>query len=304
MSILPVDNRVGCGQTFAADVGPLRARHDRARYLDLIAACQEEIVAGESYEVCLTNQLTADGKLDPWPAYRRLRRANPEPFSALLRFGELSVLSVSPERFLRIAPDGVAVSEPIKGTRPRGATAAADDALRADLAAADKDRAENLMIVDLVRNDLGSVATLDGVTVERLFAVETHPTVHQLVSTVRATLEPGRTAVDAVRAAFPGGSMTGAPKRRTMEIIDRLEGGPRGVYSGALGYFSLTGAADLSIVIRTLVVAPDRVEYGTGGAIVALSDASEEFAETTVKAAPLLRLLDRRFPGGVPHEVG
>jgi para-aminobenzoate synthetase len=296
-SILPVDNRVGCGQTFAADVGALRARHDRAGYLDLIAACQDEIVAGESYEVCLTNQLTADGKLDPWPAYRRLRRANPEPFSALLRFGELSVLSVSPERFLRITPDGVAISEPIKGTRPRGTTPAEDDALRADLAAADKDRAENLMIVDLVRNDLGSVATLDGVTVERLFAVETHPTVNQLVSTVRATLEPGRTAVDAVRAAFPGGSMTGAPKRRTMEIIDRLEGGPRGVYSGALGYFSLSGAADLGMVIRTLVARADQVSYGVGGAIIALSTPDDEVAETIVKAAPLLRLLDQEFPG-------
>ncbi|MFI7677603.1 aminodeoxychorismate synthase component I [Actinophytocola sp. NPDC049390] len=294
-SILPVDNSVGCGQV--AELGTLRARHDRAEYLDLIAACQDEIVAGETYEVCLTNELTADGKLDPWPAYRRLRRANPEPFSALLRFGELSVLSVSPERFLRVTPDGVAVSQPIKGTRPRGATPAEDDALRDGLATAAKDRAENLMIVDLVRNDLGSVATLDGVTVERLFAVETHPTVHQLVSTVRATLAPGRTAVDVVRAAFPGGSMTGAPKLRTMAIIDRLEGGPRGVYSGALGWFSLSGAADLGMVIRTLVASADRVSYGVGGAIIALSTPDDEVAETVVKAAPLLRLIGQEFPG-------
>jgi para-aminobenzoate synthetase len=289
-----VDNSPGCGQL---ELGPLRARHHRARYLDLIAACQREIVAGETYEVCLTNQLTADGKLDPWPAYRRLRRANPEPFAALLRFGELSVLSVSPERFLKISPDGVAVSEPIKGTRPRGTTPEQDAALRLELGAAAKDRAENLMIVDLVRNDLGSVAALDGVSVERLFAVETHPTVHQLVSTVRATLALGRGAVDAVRAAFPGGSMTGAPKLRTMEIIDRLEGGPRGVYSGALGYFSLSGAADLGMVIRTVVAAADHVSYGVGGAIIALSAPDDEVAETVVKAAPLLRLLDQEFPG-------
>jgi para-aminobenzoate synthetase len=166
------------------------------------------------------------------------------------------------------------------------------------LATSAKDRAENLMIVDLVRNDLGSVATLDGVRVATLFDVETHPTVHQLVSTVRAELRPDRSAVDCVRAAFPGGSMTGAPKLRTMSIIDRLEGGPRGVYSGALGYFSLTGAADLSIVIRTLVVEPDRVSYGVGGAIIALSTPDAELAETAVKAAPLLRLLNQDFPEG------
>ncbi len=278
------------------EVGPLRARHDRAAYLDLIDACQQEITAGETYEVCLTNTLTADGKLDPWSGYRRLRRANPEPFSALLRFGELSVLSASPERFLTVSAAGIAESKPIKGTRPRGATPAEDERLRRDLVTSAKDRAENLMIVDLVRNDLGSCAELDSVTVDRLFDVETFATVHQLVSTVRARLRPDRTAIDCVRAAFPGGSMTGAPKLRTMEIIDRLEAGPRGVYSGALGYFSLSGAVDLSIVIRTLVVEPDRVSYGVGGAIIALSDPAEEFAETEVKAAPLLRLLGAEFP--------
>jgi para-aminobenzoate synthetase len=281
----------------APDLGPFHPRHDRAAYLDLIAACQLEITAGETYEVCLTNQLTADGKLDPWPSYRRLRRANPEPFSALLRFGELSVLSASPERFLLVTADGMAESKPIKGTRPRGTTPEEDATLRRELAESAKDHAENLMIVDLVRNDLGSVAVVDGVTVDKLFDVERHPTVHQLVSTVRARLRPDRTAVDAVRAAFPGGSMTGAPKLRTMEIIDRLEGGPRGVYSGALGYFSLSGAADLSIVIRTVVASEDRVSYGVGGAVIALSTPDDEVAETAVKAAPLLRLTGQEFPG-------
>jgi para-aminobenzoate synthetase len=282
------------------DLGPLRLRHDRATYLELIAACQREITAGETYEVCLTNQLVADGKLDPWPSYRRLRHANPEPFGALLRFGELSVLSASPERFLQVTADGVAESRPIKGTRPRGGTAEEDLALRQELAASVKDRAENLMIVDLVRNELGSVAELDGVGVATLFGVETHPTVHQLVSTVRARLRPDRTAVDAVRAAFPGGSMTGTPKLRTMEIIDRLEGGPRGVYSGALGYFSLSGAADLSIVIRTLVADGDQMSYGVGGAIIALSAPDDEVAETAVKATPLIRLTGQDFPGEEP----
>ena len=278
------------------ELGTLTARHDPAAYRRLIAECQREITAGETYEVCLTNRLAAHGKLDPWPAYRVLRRDNPEPYSALLRLGELSVLSASPERFLRVSADGAAESRPVKGTRPRGATPEQDAALRDELAASVKDRAENLMIVDLVRNDLGSVAELGSVTVEGLFAVETFATVHQMVSTIRARLRPDATAVDCVRAAFPGGSMTGAPKIRTMSIIDRLEGGPRGVYSGALGYFSLTGAADLSIVIRTLVAEPDAVSYGVGGAIIALSQPDAELAETAVKATPLLRLLDQEFP--------
>ncbi|HEY7593916.1 MAG TPA: aminodeoxychorismate synthase component I [Actinophytocola sp.] len=278
------------------ELGPLTSRHDPATYRTLIAECQREVTAGETYEVCLTNRLATHGKLDPWPAYRELRRDNPEPYSALLRLGELSVLSASPERFLRVSADGVAESRPVKGTRPRGTTPAEDAALRAELATSVKDRAENLMIVDLVRNDLGTVAELGSVTVEGLFAVETFATVHQMVSTVRARLRPDATAVDCVRAAFPGGSMTGAPKIRTMSIIDRLEGGPRGVYSGALGYFSLTGAADLSIVIRTLVVQPDGVSYGVGGAIIALSQPDAELAETAVKATPLLRLLDQEFP--------
>ncbi|MFC5719939.1 aminodeoxychorismate synthase component I [Streptomyces gamaensis] len=265
----------------------VRLRHDRSAYLDLIDECLEEIAAGESYEVCLTNMAEATGEFDPWTGYRHLRRHSPAPFGALLRLGELAVLSTSPERFLRVGPDGTAESRPIKGTRPRGTTERQDAALRAELRTDEKDRAENLMIVDLVRNDLGRCARTGSVDARESFRVETYATVHQLVSTVRATLRPGVTAVDCVRTAFPGGSMTGAPKRRTMRIIDHLEGGPRGVYSGALGYFSLTGAADLSIVIRTAVVTPGRVRYGIGGAITALSDPADEFEETVVKAAPL-----------------
>ncbi|WP_213451703.1 aminodeoxychorismate synthase component I [Rhizomonospora bruguierae] len=271
-------------------------RHDRTGYLAMIEKSRALIAAGETYEVCLTNAATAPVRLDTWAAYRTLRRFSPAPHAALLRFGALAVLSSSPERFLRVYPDGTVESRPIKGTRPRGAGEAADELLRKDLVASEKDRAENLMIVDLVRNDLGRVATVGSVRVPRLFEVETYATVHQLVSTVRAALRPGATAVDCVRAAFPGGSMTGAPKVRTMAIIDALEGAARGVYSGAIGYFSLTGAADLSIAIRTLVAAPGGVRYGTGGAIVALSEPAAEYEETAVKAAPLLRLLGAEFP--------
>ncbi|GAB2620087.1 aminodeoxychorismate synthase component I [Streptomyces capparidis] len=295
------------GRVAAADVPPqpvdaadLRLRHDRDAYLDRIRRSQEEIAAGETYEVCLTNMVHGEAKVDAWEGYRFLRRTSPAPFASLLLFEDLAVLSTSPERFLRVGADGRAESKPIKGTRPRGATPEEDEALRTDLRTNEKDRSENLMIVDLVRNDLGRCAEVGSVHVHKLFDVETYATVHQLVSTVRARLRPGATAVDCVRAAFPGGSMTGAPKIRTMQIIDELEEGPRGVYSGAIGYFSLTGAADLSIVIRTAVVTPRGIGYGVGGAIVALSAPDNEYEETVTKTAPLLRLLGTAFPGQDP----
>ncbi|MFC7328708.1 aminodeoxychorismate synthase component I [Marinactinospora rubrisoli] len=284
----------------AASPGPapaLRLRHDRDRYLALIAECQELIAAGESYELCLTNMIEAHRTVDPWRAYRLLRRISPTPLGALLRFGELSVLSASPERLLRVDRNGVAESRPIKGTRPRSADPRADAELRRELAEDEKERAENLMIVDLVRNDLGRCAEVGSVEVSGLFDVESYAHAHQMVSTIRARLRPGVSAVDCVRAAFPGGSMTGAPKLRATRILDRLEDGPRGVYSGAIGYLSLNGAADLSVVIRTAVVTPGRIRYGIGGAITALSDPEAEYAETAVKAVPLLRLLGTGFPG-------
>jgi para-aminobenzoate synthetase len=290
---LPVDDPDERGAAeISEEIGELRLRHVRGRYLELIEDCQRAIHAGETYEVCLTNMVTGKGALDPWQAYRFLRRTSPAPFAAYLRMGDLSVLSTSPERFLSVSAAGAVESKPIKGTRPRGATPQEDRALRDDLARNEKDRAENLMIVDLVRNDLSVHAEPGSVQVPKIFDVETYSTVHQLVSTVRAQLRAGVTAVDCIRAAFPGGSMTGAPKIRTMQLIDELEAGPRGVYSGALGYLSLTGAADLSIVIRTSVVTADEVRFGVGGAIIALSDPDAEFEETRVKARNMTRLLD------------
>ncbi|GGP46702.1 aminodeoxychorismate synthase component I [Streptomyces abikoensis] len=271
-------------------------RHDRHTYLDLIGACHEAINAGETYEVCLTNMIDAEDSIDPWGSYRFLRCTSPAPFAALLNFGTLSVLSTSPERFLRIDRHKIAESKPIKGTRPRCLTPVEDRALAEDLLASEKDRAENLMIVDLVRNDLGRCAEVGSVTVHQMFDVESYATVHQLVSTVRARLKADSSAVDCVRNTFPGGSMTGAPKIRTMRIIDELEGGPRGIYSGAIGYFSLNGATDLSIAIRTTVITPDRVRYGVGSAITTLSNPEEEYEEIAVKATPILRLLGTTFP--------
>ncbi|MFI8995039.1 aminodeoxychorismate synthase component I [Streptomyces sp. NPDC053542] len=274
-----------------ASVEPGALRHGKDAYLKRIGACLDEIRDGESYEVCLTNTATVPAPADALETYTRLRRISPVPYGALLDFPGTAVLSASPERFLSIGADGRAESKPIKGTRPRGATAAEDAALRADLLGQEKDRAENLMIVDLVRNDLNTVCEIGSVHVPALFTVESYAQVHQLVSTIRGTLRADRSAVDCVRASFPGGSMTGAPKIRTMEIIDRLEEGPRGVYSGAIGWFSLSGAADLSIVIRTLVVEGDRAAFGVGGAIVALSDPDEEFEETMVKSRAVVAAL-------------
>jgi para-aminobenzoate synthetase len=217
-----------------------------------------------------------------------MRKINLTPFASLLEFDDASVISASPEGFLRITPDRIAESKPIKGTRPRGCTADEDDALRRGLLTSEKERAENLMIVDLVRNDLTRVCMPGSVHVPTLFGVETYASVHQLVSTVRGTLRPG---ADAVRALFPGGSMTGAPKVRTMAILDRLEGSARGVYSGAIGYFSLSGTADLSIAIRTIVSTGGRAEFGVGGAITALSEPEAEYQETLAKAAALHTVL-------------
>ncbi|SDP96419.1 aminodeoxychorismate synthase component I [Lentzea jiangxiensis] len=263
-------------------------RHDHDAYLKRINECFHEIDHGESYEICLTNEVSMDVRIDPLTTYTHLRGISPVPYGAFLDFPGVSVMSASPERFLSIGVDRVAEAKPIKGTRPRGATPEEDEALKADLFSNEKDQAENLMIVDLIRNDLNVVSEIGSVHVPKLFDVETYAPVHQLVSTIRGTLRADQSSVACVRAAFPGGSMTGAPKLRTMEIIDRLEEGPRGVYSGAIGWFGLSGAVDLNIVIRTLVATGSGVRFGVGGAIIALSDAEEEFAETAVKSRAMV----------------
>ncbi|GAA4896901.1 aminodeoxychorismate synthase, subunit I /aminodeoxychorismate synthase, glutamine amidotransferase subunit [Stackebrandtia albiflava] len=271
----------------AGDRAPVLAREE-AGYLADVESCLAELRAGESYEICLTNRVTLDPVADPLDYHLALRRRNPAPYAAYLRLGEFAVMSSSPERFIRVHTDGTVESRPIKGTVARHPDPVLDEAGRASLTASAKTRAENLMIVDLLRNDLGRVCDPGSVTVPEFLVTETYATVHQLVSTVRGRLPGHVSPVDCVRACFPGGSMTGAPKLRTMRIIDRLEGRARGVYSGALGYFGFGGGADLSIVIRTAVWEGSELTVGTGGAVVLDSDPAEEFAETMVKAAALV----------------
>ncbi len=270
----------------------LEYRHPPARYLELIGQCQRKIREGESCEICLTNQVTAEVKIDPLVTYLALRSINPAPYAGFLRVGDIAILSSSPERFLGVDRSRVVEAKPIKGTMPRGRTGREDQALRDALKTSEKDRSENLTIVDLLRNDLGSICELGSVQAPRLMEVESYATVHHLVTTIRGRLRPDLTAVDAVRAAFPAGSMTGAPKIRTMEIIDRLEGAARGIYSGAIGYFALNGAADLSVTIRTIVATSAGVSFGIGGAIVALSEPREELEETFLKGRALVRALE------------
>ena len=278
----------------------LSLARSREQYLDDIATCLGCLREGESYEICLTNQVSTDVEVDPLELYLRLRRANPAPFASYLRFGDVTVLSSSPERFLSVNRDGTAEARPIKGTSRRGSTADEDAALAADLAADEKNRAENLMIVDLLRNDLGAVCEVGSVEVPEMMAVETYETVHQLVSAVRGQLRPETSALDAVHSCFPPGSMTGAPERRTTEILDRLEGGPRGVYSGAIGWVGLGGAADLSVAIRTIVLSGGEATIGAGGAIVLGSDPEREYEEMLLKAAAALRAID---PGTDPASI-
>jgi para-aminobenzoate synthetase component I len=270
----------------------LRSTFTHRGYLDAVGRVRDYIVAGDIFQANLSQRFQGPLVEPPFDLYRRLRRRNPAPFAAYLGFGELQVLSASPERFLRLDEDRRRIeTRPIKGTRPRGLGPMHDAALGRALAESEKDRAENVMIVDLLRNDLSRVCRPGSVRVPELFALEHHPTVHHLVSTVVGELDTGAGAEDLLRAAFPGGSITGAPKVRAMEIIAELEPTQRGVYCGSIGYISATGAMDTSIVIRTYLALRGQIYFQAGGGIVADSDPELEYRETLDKARGLIETL-------------
>lgn len=270
----------------------IRSNFTRARYARAFERIKRYILDGDCYQVNLAQRFEAQVSGDPWTGYQALRVLNPAPYAAYLNLPFAQVLSASPERFLRVE-DGHVQTRPIKGTRPRVGHPRLDAERIRELETSGKDRAENVMIVDLLRNDLAKNSRIGSVRVPRLFEVESFATVHHLVSTITSELAPGRDALDLLRGCFPGGSITGAPKLRAMQIIEELEPHRRGVYCGSIGYIGYDGAMDTNIAIRTLVISGGRARFWAGGGIVADSVLAEEYQETLDKAAALLQLMRR-----------
>lgn len=262
-------------------------------YINAVQRAVDYVHAGDVFQVNLSQRLLAPLTEHPLELYGRLRQTSPSPFGCYFDLGNFQILSSSPERFLQLSADGEVSTRPIKGTRPRGKTPAEDAELIRDLTTNPKDRAENVMIVDLLRNDLGRVCEYGSVTVPAVCEVESFRHVHHLVSEVRGKLRPGMTAFDLLRASFPGGSVTGAPKVRAMEIIAELEPTARGPYCGSVGWIGFDGAMDTNILIRTFTAGRGWLQFPVGGGIVADSDPATEYEETLHKAAGMLRALQR-----------
>jgi para-aminobenzoate synthetase component 1 len=280
--------------TFHVSPFTFHANFTKDEYLTVVQKVKDYITAGDVYQVNLSQRFAAPMSTTPEDLYLRLRRINPAPFAAFLKFPEFSVVSASPERFLHFDPRTRRVhTRPIKGTRRRGQTPEEDERWAQELLRSEKDRAEHVMIVDLERNDLGRVATTGSVRVSEMATLETFPTVFHLTSTVEATLREDKDCVDLLRATFPGGSISGAPKIRAMEIIDELEPTTRGIYTGSIGYFAFDGRMDLNIAIRTLVVKDDLAYFQVGGGIVADSEPEAEYQETLDKAAAMRTAVGR-----------
>ena len=292
------------GETVFSAASSVRseARHTPTEYAGLIERCRELIRAGIAYQLCLTTRFTVPGEHDGVAVYRRLRAATPAHHGGFIRIGGRSLLSASPEQFLH-ADGGVIRTRPIKGTRPRGADAAHDAELADELAADPKERAENVMIVDLMRNDLSRVCRPGSIRVEALWAVETYPAVHQLVSTVSGTAAAGTTASELLAATFPAGSMTGAPKLSAMTRLHELEGGPRGIYAGCFGYIGDEGSLDLAMVIRSIVIDGTGAVVGAGGGITWRSVAASEVAEVATKARAPLAALGVEMPAAWASDI-
>ncbi len=269
-----------------------KLRHSKERYLELIQKAKEHITTGDVFQLCLTNQIFIEHDADALKTFLSLRESNPAPYGGYLKLGGLEIVSSSPEQFLKVSASGKVSSKPIKGTRPRSKDLVEDAQIADELVNNEKERAENLMIVDLMRNDLGRFCEADSIVVEKLFDIESYATVHQLVSTVTGTLKAGQSATSALAAGFPAGSMTGAPKIRAVEILRELEAAPRDIYSGAFGYLGFDGSADFGMTIRTLVFDGNSATLGVGGGITIDSDPASEFEETMLKSKALLRALE------------
>ncbi|MBL0140723.1 MAG: aminodeoxychorismate synthase component I [Betaproteobacteria bacterium] len=282
--------------------GEIASSLEREAYLPRAARIIDYIRAGDTYQVNLTREFRVAYCGDAWEFYRHLHDTNPAPMGAFLEYPFGCVLSSSPERLMTVEA-GVAMTQPIKGTRRRRADPGEDARVRAELEASAKDRAENVMIVDLLRNDFGRVCEPGSVAAPRICELESFATVHHLVSTVTGRLAPGRDGVDLLQACFPGGSITGTPKRRAMEIIDELEPHRREVYCGAIGYATTAGRLDVNIPIRTTLAAGGELRFYAGGGIVADSSPESEFEETEVKVAAIRRALSRFAAGGAPHSA-
>ncbi len=283
---------LGWQRTGFSVLSDVHANMDRAAYGQAFAKIQDYIQDGDCYQVNLTQRFSAYCAGNPWAAYQALRIYNPAPFSAFLNFPQVQVLSSSPERFLEVR-NGRVETKPIKGTRPRYADPILDRNEAEVLLNSTKDRAENLMIVDLLRNDLGKNCAPGSVHVPKLFAIESYATVHHLVSTVCGQLADHQTALDLLRGCFPGGSITGAPKIRAMQIIEELEPHRRGLYCGSMGYIGYDGNMDCNIAIRTLMHSDQQIRFWAGGGIVADSDVEQEYQECYHKAQALLHLLEQ-----------
>jgi len=277
----------------------LQANMDKAAYITAFERIQHYINEGDCYQVNLAQRFSFDVSGDNWTAYTQLRQLNPAPYSAYIKLPQGSILSASPERFLQMT-NRLVETKPIKGTRPRSVFAYEDKALAVSLLESEKDRAENLMIVDLLRNDLSKNCETGSVTVPKLFALESFSSVHHLVSTVAGRLQPDRHALDLLRGCFPGGSITGAPKLRAMEIIEELEPHRRSVYCGAIGYIGFDGNMDTNIAIRTLVSHANRFYCWAGGGIVSDSRGEAEYRECFDKVSAILKF----FESGVMKHVG
>lgn len=271
--------------------GQVRSNMDEASYGIAFDRIKRYIADGDCYQVNLAQRFSVEAQGDPWSAYRQLRQFSPAPFSAYFNTPDAQILSASPERFLRVE-DGRVETKPIKGTRPRSTDPVQDKAYADALQSSLKDRAENVMIVDLLRNDIGKNCAVGSVRADKLFELESFANVHHLVSTVTGALAPGRDALDLLRGCFPGGSITGAPKLRSMEIIEELEPHRRGVYCGAIGYIGFDGNMDTNIAIRTAVYSNGIIRFWAGGGIVADSEMQKEYRETLDKASGMLQLMN------------